>query len=298
MQVQFGPSVPPPPTESETQPTQEPTALPESSEEELEALKVPDAAAEVAAGDLGALVAAVALHLAEVAEDVRDYGPQRVNAVGALHQLIAHLDATTAAGIGIRMFELHRNPVLGQIDHFNAEMQSPLGRSQFNMGADRLGPYALMTAASCYQRVHEVDPGLLDDPTMVEQAIAAATALLASGESDLRRAGARTLAALSTVNPASGLAFALVTHPDGYVRSLGAHKLAPTSRLMEVFARDGVAEVRMTAAEHPELLAQSTVAALAADPHESVRATLARAARAIATDASPVTEPGVPASDL
>lgn len=287
MQVQFGPSAPPPPTETGLQPVPAPTPAPEPTAEEVEALKVPDEAAQIAGGDVGALVSAVALHLAEVAEDALDYGPERVNAVAALHQLTAHLDVATAAGIGVRMFDLHRNPVLGEIDHFNAGMNSPLGRSRFNLGADRLGPYALMVAASCYRRVHELDPGLIGDPATVEQAIAAATALLASGAGDLHHAGAVTLAALSVVSPAAELALTLVAHPDGRVRSLGAHTVTPTTTLLEVFARDGVAEVRMAAAERPELLTEPTVAALAADPHSGVRNALASATTIETTDAAP-----------
>lgn len=286
MQVQYGPSAPPP-TEAGPQPVPAPTPVPGPSAEEIEALKVPDEAARIAAGDVGALVSAVALHLAAVAEDVLDYGPERVNAVAALHQLTAHLDVATAAGIGARMFDLHRNPVLGEIDHFNAAMSSPLGRSRFNLGGDRLGPYALMVAASCYRRVHELDPRLIDDPATVEQAIAAATALLASGAGDLHHAGAVTLAALSDVSPAAELAFTLVAHPDGRVRSLGAHKVTPTTTLLEVFARDGVADVRMAAAEHPELLTKPTIAALAADPHSGVRNTLASATAIETTSAAP-----------
>ena len=287
MQVQYGPSTPPPPTETGPQPVPAPTAGPGPTAEEVEAIRVPDEAARIAAGDVGALVSAVALHLAAVAEDVLDYGPERVNAVAALHQLTPHMDVATAAGIGARMFDLHRNPVLGKIDHVNAAMNSPLGRSRFNLRADRLGPYALMVAASCYRRVHELDPGLIDDPATVEQAIAAATALLASGAGDLHHAGAATLAALSDVSSAVELAFTLVAHPDGRVRSLGAHKVTPTTTLLEVFARDGVAEVRMAAAEHPKLLTEPTVAALAADPHSGVRDALASATVMETTSAVP-----------
>lgn len=304
MQVQYGPSVaPPPPTGSPGLSTPPDPSPPEPADPpidetvdvsddaaviedvggddadpvDVEALKVPDDAAARAAGPVADLVQAVALHLAAVGQDSFDYGPERVNAVHALLDLVDLLDGATAADIGDRMFALHLDPNLGDVDVFGASTMDPLGAARIDMGATRLSPIALVVATSCFRRVHALDNTAVQGGTVLVNATTAALVLLSSPDDELQQLGARALTALTACSPPSELVQALLAHPNPLVRARGAHSMVGSLPLLEMFARDPAPEVRIAAARRAGELSEPMRAALAADPHAGVRATVAEA---------------------
>lgn len=283
MRVEYGPSAPPPPghiaadpgadrPDAEAAAPAAPTVEPDPAD--AEAANVPDDVAHLAAGPVGGLLAAVALHLTAVAEDSTDYGPQRVRATAALVKLIELLDGPTAAEIGQRMFALHLDPNLSDVDQFTASTNDPLSAFQINLGAAHLSPFALMAAAECYRRAHDVGPALLAGGTQVDEAIGAALPLLASEDTELQRVGARVLAALSGCGAPPDLLLGLLAHPNAAVRAIAASEVALPPHLLGMLARDPAPMVRAAAAQRPGNLSAAALEALKQDPHADVRAVL------------------------
>jgi len=243
---------------------------------ETDAATEPDEAAVVAAGPVGALIEAVARHLAAAAEDGFDDAGARAEAVGALLPLITHLDRDIAKELSERMLALHRNPRLSQFDQFAIASDVPLSRGRMNMGAQRLAPLALVVAAKAHRRAVELSAGTMLEASFADEATAAAIGLLRADDAEFRRLGAEVVTAIAAVGAMSpDLSFGLLFHTDEYVRALGARSsVGLTLPVLETLARDPAPRVRVVATPRADELSEETQRALAADPHLAVRASV------------------------
>jgi hypothetical protein len=232
-----------------------------------------DDEARIAAGSPSALAKAVANYFVDLAED-RDAGAStRLQSLSALRQFIGELEPAQAHQIATRLFVVHRNPDLNDLDLFEMQMDTPFSSMRVNTGVSDLSDFALMTAAEAYSCSVRNEKEISEaDRLFANESLATAAGLLGSANANERSYGALVVAAIARARPEFRIhSFGLIYHSDENVRAVGVAHIPADDQLFRTLAQDPSNSVRAALARRSDELSAEIREILVADVHLAVR---------------------------